>query len=311
MKSCNICTYNKDDATECELCHTELGEIKEKERYLKLRTPSDEEFEMVMKNSLNDKYETTTTCLYCTLKNNITNTNCEVCGKELLFNKWRTKYLKKSLDNGNCLYSSVYLVLKDKDKLSFVREMLDLNISTEEKFIESLRNKISDHADSDIEYFLNNKKIYEQSDMGNFSLTSLEGALEGKSTLQNIKDNIKKDKVYATFLEYLIIKRFLEICNIEIILITNDVFKDNIEYDIDAENIIYIYNYDNSHYQYFYNDKKHKDGKRKKSKSFRRKKSKSFRRKKSKSFRRKKSKSFRRKKSKSFRRKNEVIYKQK
>jgi len=274
---------------------------KEEKRDLRLRTSSDEDLEMAIKNSLNDQSETT--CLSCTYKNKISNVNCEICGKELLFNKWRKNYLKNSLDNGNCLYSSVYRVLKDKDKLSFVGEMLDLNISTEENFITSLRNKVSDNADGEIQYFLDNIETYKKSDMSNFSLTSLEGILEGKLSLQNIKDNIKKDKVYATFLEYLIIKRFLEACNFEIILITTEVFNKNNEYNIDAEDIIYIYNYNNSHYQYFYNDKKHKDGRRKKSKSFRRNKSKSFRR--------KKSKSFRRKKSKSFRRKNEVIYKQK
>jgi hypothetical protein len=281
-------------------------------RDLIIRTSSDEELEMAIQNSLNDKLETTTTCLTCTLKNEINNKKCVLCHTELPFYKWKSKYLKKSLDDGNCLYSSVYRVLHDKNKLSIVRDILELNIDNEGEFIKSLRYKISDSADNDIKYFLNNKEIYKKSDMGNFSLTSLEGALEEKSTLQTIKDKIKKDKVYATFIEYFVIKRFLEACDIEIILITNEVFnKDKIEHDIDAENIIYIYNYNNSHYQYFYSDKKHKDGRRKKSKSFRRKKSKLFRRKKSKSFRRKKSKSFRRKKSKSFRRKNDVIYKQK
>ena len=112
----------------------------------KLRTSSDEDMKKAIENSIEMmESKETTTCLMCTFKNNINNTNCKKCGTELVFNKWR-KYIKETLDDGNCFYSAIYHVLKDKNKLDHVGNILGLNIKNEKDFIISLRKLISEYG---------------------------------------------------------------------------------------------------------------------------------------------------------------------
>ena len=196
------------------------------------------------------------------------------------FSLWKREYKKITKADGNCLFSATYRCLRDRKMGDCMIKLFGKDIRNEEKSIQNLRNLVADYGVNHIKSSLEDRRLLiadikryditkdtpdlEKYFKNMFSLTSLENA----TTIEQVQNNIRKDRKYASFLEYSIIQDLLkEICGINLIMLSSnnkynihriitDSKGDRIEkYDINDPRNIYLYNDGDIHYEYFYNDK--------------------------------------------------------
>jgi len=207
--------------------------------------------------------------------------------KEFLF--WKENYLKQTKDDGNCLFSATYRCLRDRKMGDCMIKLFGENIRNEEKSIQNLREVVSNYGENHIRTFLEGRrqliednKDEETPDLEKYFNDLYAGtSLENTTTIEEIQNNIRKDRKWASFLEYDIITDLLKkVCGINLIMLSSnnqynihriivDPKGDRIEkYDINNPSNIYLYNDDDKHYLYFHNDDKfsiplNKDGNKK------------------------------------------------
>jgi hypothetical protein len=178
----------------------------------------------------------------------------------------------KSLDNGNCFYSSVYRSLKHKGLLNKVFECIpSLKSTTENTFIKKFRTYVSNNITADLELFFDmlvSESEYEDvykslvKNIGDIKDVINEYYYEGFLVAENkddfirdIKSIINTDKKYVGEIEVSFIKEELEFCGIKVNIFNNkdtalEKTEEDSTRDLQYDNAIYLLNKKEVHWVY-------------------------------------------------------------
>jgi hypothetical protein len=184
----------------------------------------------------------------------------------------------RTLDDGNCFYSSIYRNAKHVNLLNKIFECIpELNANNETTFIKNFRNYVSyniNHKITKMFYHLSN--IVENYDTDNFdSIINQIGDIKDiiieykeyglfspeylNDFILDIKNIIKTDKKYVGQLEVDFIKEKLDDCDIYINIFYNEnsaIEKMKQDYEIGLyKDSLYFINMDEVHYVYIIEDK--------------------------------------------------------
>ena len=182
--------------------------------------------------------------------------------------------LRKTLSDGNCLFSAVFRALSDSRLLENIKNCNQtLDISSEQPFIKSLRNLVADTVNLD-EMFDHYNSLHKATNKN--SKNTLQRYLSDPSGLDPgqkkiikqfilidepdknafdtaYKDYIRTDKNFSSDIEYLGIETLLQKCNIKLVVLSKKV--DTLPVMKNGMRVIYLFNDGNwgggVHFEYY------------------------------------------------------------